>query len=117
MILIIAALALATIAPNVTKLMMSKEDKLALTYTQFNYEDKKIEGCDNVQFLAYFPRDINKDKVAEMLAGTTLNISSPYTNEYNLLYLDLNVISDGTLEDAKITFSNGSNYKVYMYIR
>ena len=106
-LLILVALVASVIAPNVQKLFMSQEDRLAMTYHQFTDEEKKVEGCDNVEFLAYFTRDLNKDGIAEKLAGTTLDMSS-----MDELYLELNVISDGYLEDGKITFSAGNNYKV-----
>ena len=38
-LLMIATLVLAVIAPNVQQLMMSDEDKLAMTYPQFTDED------------------------------------------------------------------------------
>ena len=105
--LIVLVLTLGLIAPGIQKLMLPKEDRVALKYHQFTDDDKKVEGCDNVEFLAYFTRDLNKDGIAEKLAGTTLDMSSS-----DVLYLELNVISDGTLEDGKITFSSGNNYKV-----
>ncbi|MBP3255330.1 MAG: MucBP domain-containing protein [Clostridia bacterium] len=106
-LLVLVALVASILIPNVQKLTMSQEDRLAMTYKQFTDEDKKVEGCDNVEFLAYFLRDLNRDGIADKLAGTTMNVAGQ-----DVLYMELNVVSDGTLEDGKITISEGNNYKV-----
>ena len=104
-LLMVATLVLAILAPNVQQLMMTDEEKLTLTYPQYGDEDYATES-ENVKFLAYFLKDLNNDGWAEKLGGTTSDVSSG-----TQLYLDLNVISDGTLEDGVITLSDNKNFK------
>ena len=87
---------------------LSKEDKLALDYHEFTESDYNTQS-ENVRFLAFFERDLNKDGYSEKYDGTIRDMSKPDT-----LYLDINILSDGTLKNGKVTFSNDSNFKYKM---
>ena len=57
--LMIVCLVLAVVAPNVTKLTMSDEDRLTMTYPQFTDADYATDS-ENVKFLAYFVNNFEK---------------------------------------------------------
>ena len=74
------------------------------TYQQVEEGDEAIDGTDYVTFDAYYLRDLDGDGYAEKLRGTCREVGTQDT-----LYMDLNVLTNGTLEDAKITI-NGKNF-------
>ena len=74
------------------------------TYAQVEEGDEAIDGTDYVTFDAYYLRDLDGDGYAEKLRGTCREVGKQDT-----LYMDLNVLTNGTLEDAKITI-NGKNF-------
>ena len=85
----------------------SEEDPEILrsrTYQQVEEGDEAIDGTEYVTFDAYYLRDLNGDGYAEKLRGTCREVGTQDT-----LYMDLNVLTNGTLEDAKITI-NGKNF-------
>ena len=76
----------------------------AMTYDQFVDGDENIEGTDYVKFSAFFLRDVNGDGYAEKIKGTCKQIGKEDT-----LYMELNVVTDGYLENGVITI-NGNNF-------
>ena len=74
------------------------------TYAQVEEGDEAIDGTEYVTFDAYYLRDLDGDGYAEKLRGTCREVGTQDT-----LYMDLNVLTNGTLEDAKITI-NGKNF-------
>lgn len=87
---------------------LDRELLRSANYAQVTEKDTKIEGTDYVRFSAFFTRDLNNDGKAEKLLGTCRNMSST-----DILYLDLNVLSNGYLRDGKITI-NGTNFNYSM---
>ena len=82
---------------------LSAEDRRALNYEQAT-DEGAVEGTDFVKFSAVFLRDLNKDGVAEELLGTCKELGTS-----DDLYINLNVLTEGYLENAKITI-NGNNF-------
>lgn len=80
------------------------ENIRAMSYEQVKDNDVKVDGTDFVQFSAYFTRDLNNDGKAEKLLGTCREI-----DKTDVLYLDLNVLTEGYLKDGKITL-NTTNF-------
>ena len=107
-IALIAVLLVSLLIPNIKKIGLSAEDKLAMTYHELTNSDFETDS-ENVLFGAYFARDLDKDGIAEKLAGTAKDMDSS-----DILYMDINVISDGTLKEGRITISNDSNFKYSM---
>ena len=89
---------------------VNEEIRMSLKYTQVTNEDEfyKVEGTDYVKFGAYFTRDLNGDGIAEKLLGSCREL-----NQTDALFLDLNVLSNGSLKDGKIVIS-ASNFKYSM---
>ena len=78
----------------------------AMTYTRVQDGEQYVDGTDqNVQFIAFFLRDLDEDGEAEKYYGSCSEISK---GEY--LYLDINVRSGGTFKDGKITI-DGKNFR------
>ena len=67
-------------------------------------DDIKIDDCENVTFSAFFTRDLDGDGYAERLNGTCKSLESS-----DVLYMDINVFSEGRLENARITL-NAQNF-------
>ena len=76
----------------------------AMTYDQFQDGDEDINGTDYVKFGAFFLRDVNGDGYAEKIKGTCKQIGKEDT-----LYMELNVLTNGYLENGVITI-NGNNF-------
>ena len=76
----------------------------AISYGEITDADKKVDGCDYVEFSAFFTRDLNGDGYAEKVKGSCREISQTDT-----MYAELNVLTQGSLRDAKITV-NGENF-------
>lgn len=76
----------------------------ALSYGQITDNDTYVEGCKNLEFSAFFTRDLDGDGNAEKMKGT-----SKYINGSDKLYIDLNVLAGGRLENGEITI-NGNNF-------
>ncbi|MBR3720293.1 MAG: hypothetical protein IKN09_00925, partial [Clostridia bacterium] len=87
---------------------LTPEERRAMTYNLVTDEDGKIEGNDYVRFNAYFLRDLDNDGYAEKYDGTCRNI-----NEKSMLYMDVNVLTEGKLINGKITI-NGQNFNLEM---
>ena len=83
---------------------MTPELAKAMTYDQVEEGDEVLDETVNVQFDAFFLRDINNDGYAEGIRGTSKQIG-----EEDTLYMELNVRTAGYLKDAKIEI-NGKNF-------
>ena len=82
----------------------------SMTYAQVTDKDSKVDNCEYVKFNAFFTRDLNNDGNAEMLLGTCREINSTDT-----LYMDINVLTDGYLENGVIEIrSSNFNYSMNM---
>ena len=77
----------------------------AMTYDQFSDEDANVDGTDYVKFGAFFLRDINNDGYAEKIKGTCKQIGKEDT-----LYMELNVLTNGYLENGIITINSDNFY-------
>ena len=91
-----------------SNILSNPENLRASNYTQISDEDSKVSNCDYVLFSAFFTRDLDGDGNAEKLLGTCKEINEP-----DQLYIDLNVLSNGYLENGKITV-NGTNFNYAM---
>ena len=76
----------------------------AMTYGEFTDADADVSGTNYVKFSAFFLRDINNDGYAEKIKGTCKQIGKEDT-----LYMELNVLTNGYLENGVITI-NGNNF-------
>ena len=86
------------------QMAMNPELAKAITYDQVQEEDKAVNGTENVQFDAFFLRDINNDGYAEGIRGTSKEIGKE-----DMLYMEINVQTEGHLKEAKISI-NGNNF-------
>ena len=75
----------------------------SMEYEQVQPGDENVERTPYVQFDAFFLRDLDGDGYAEQVRGTCREIGKTDT-----LYMDINVLTNGRLEDGKITI-NTSN--------
>ena len=73
-------------------------------YQEVQASDEKIDNTDYVTFDAFYLKDLDGDGYAEKIRGTCQEIGKRDT-----LYMDLNVLTNGTLKDAKIRI-NGRNF-------
>ena len=102
---IVLAIILIFQSVNKTKIsIMTPELAKAMTYDQVEEGDEVLDETVNVQFDAFFLRDINNDGYAEGIRGTSKQIG-----EEDTLYMELNVRTAGYLKDAKIEI-NGKNF-------
>ena len=85
---------------------ISPELAKAMTYDVIEDKDAEaaVDGTSNVKFDAFFLRDVNGDGYAESIRGTSKEIGAEDT-----LYMELNVVSEGYLENATISI-NGENF-------
>ena len=74
-------------------------------YRSMTYEEvqpgEEATNNDYVQFDAYFLKDINNDGIADKVRGTCNEIGTS-----DDLYMDLTVLTNGYLKDAKITINS-----------
>ena len=77
----------------------------AMTYDQFKDGDEDIDGTDYVKFGAFFLRDVDGDGYAEKIKGTCKQVGKEDT-----LYMELNVLTNGYLENGVITINNNNFY-------
>lgn len=105
-ILALVALAIALGFPKslVQKSKLNAENLRASTYGEFKEADSKIDGCNFVEFSAFFTRDLNNDGKAEKIKGTCKDITQKDT-----LYAEVNVLTQGSLKNGKITL-NAENF-------
>ena len=77
----------------------------SMTYKQVEEGDENVEGTnEHVKFDAFFLRDLDGDGYAESIRGTAKEIGKQDT-----LYMELNVLTEGYLKDAKIEI-DGKNF-------
>ena len=76
----------------------------AMTYDEVQPGDEKITNTDYVTFDAYFLKDINSDGIADKVRGTCNEIGTS-----DDLWMELNVLTNGYLKDAKITINSYYN--------
>jgi len=98
---------LATLINNTRKLNYNSAPEIArsMTYDQVQKGEEKITGTDYVTFDAFFLRDLNGDGIAEGIRGMCREISQSDT-----LYMELNVVTNGYLEDGLITINGTNSY-------
>ena len=77
----------------------------AMTYGQFTDADSSVDGTDYVKFGAFFLRDINNDGYAEKIKGTCKQVGKE-----DILYMELNVLTNGYLENGVITINSDNFY-------
>ncbi len=69
----------------------------AMEYQKVNEGDDKVDEAGYVKFDAFFLRDLDNDGYADKIRGTCREITATDT-----LYINLNVLTNGTLEEGKI---------------
>lgn len=82
---------------------LDQEILRAMTYGELTDEDNKTQS-DNVRFSAFFTRDLNQDGYAERIKGTCKELT-----ENDTLYMELNVLTEGYLQNGRITL-NAENF-------
>ena len=102
--LLIVAIVFKGIEQKVVKRNVNAELAKSKTYAQVA-EGDEATNSDNVQFDAFFLRDLDLDGNAEKLRGSCRQIGKEDT-----LYMELNVLGEGYLKDGKITINDGNYY-------
>ena len=111
-VLVLAILAIVTLvnifAEHKAKTVSVKdnETRRAMTYNEITDADADIDNCEYVKFSSFFIRDLDGDGYAERYNGTCNHLDKKAT-----LYFDINVLTDGRLENGKITI-NGKNFNL-----
>ena len=77
----------------------------SMTYDQVQDGDEDISGTNYVKFDAFFLRDLNNDGDAEGIRGMSREIGQDDT-----LYMELNVLTNGYLENGIITINSENFY-------
>ena len=107
-ILIIIAIAWALIYKNVRQAQLfanNPEIARSMTYDEVKEGEEVVDKTNgHVEFDAFFLRDLNGDGNAESIRGMSREIGQEDT-----LYMELNVLTNGSLEDGIITI-NGDNF-------
>ena len=104
---VITALALGAMfisSQKTTKLNAQANNGLA--YNEVTDANADIANCEYVKFNSFFIKDTDGDGYAERWDGTCNQLSQKAT-----LYFDINVLTDGKLENGKITI-NGRNFNL-----
>ncbi len=79
----------------------------AMEYPKVSAGEDGNTGSDYVKFDAFFLRDLDEDGYADKIRGTCEEITQTDT-----LYINLNVLTNGTLEDGEITIQGQNiNFK------
>ena len=76
----------------------------AMTYGELTEKDEETQS-QNVRFSVYFARDLNGDGYADKVKGTCKEVG-----EEDTLYMSLNVLEDGYLENGKIEIEEDNMY-------
>lgn len=82
------------------------EAKRYLAYNEITDSDANIDNCEYVKFNSFFIKDLDGDGYAEKYDGTCNQIDKKAT-----LYFEINVLTDGRLENGKITI-DGKNFNL-----
>ena len=86
-------------------LQIDPELALAMEYGRFEPGSEIVEGTNNnVEFSAFFLKDIDGDGYAERVKGTCKELTSQDT-----LYMDINIKTDGYLKNGKVEIQ-GQNF-------
>ena len=104
---VIAVIAMVVVKTNNSKvitadIIRSKE------YETVESEDEGFDNCEFVKFTAFFTKDLNGDGIAEKLLGSCTDL-----NATDALYMDINVLSQGSLKDGQILIE-GNNFNLKM---
>ena len=83
---------------------LSAEIQRSLSYDEVQDGDEEIDGVQNVEFDAFFLKDLDSDGVAESIRGTCNEVGGQGT-----LYMNLNVVEEGYVTNGKITI-NANNF-------
>ena len=83
----------------------SPEIARSMEYDKVESGANAVDGTNNVKFDAFFLRDLDGDGNAEGIRGTCKQVGKEDT-----LYMELNVLTEGTLKNAKITVDNKNFY-------
>ena len=107
LVAVIIAIAVVLSKGEATKKIFIPDSELAraMTYDQFTDADSSVDGTDYVKFGAFFLRDINNDGYAEKIKGTCKQVGKEDT-----LYMELNVLTNGYLENGVITINSDNFY-------
>lgn len=107
LIVLVAVLACAILfeSESNNKIGLDVETRRAMTYGELTEEDVKVKDCDYIEFSAFFTRDLDGDGYAEKIKGTCKEIG-----EKDTLYINLNVLSQGSLKNGKITLNGVNNF-------
>ncbi len=106
-VLIITAIGAIAVSRNKIKNItnLDSETARAMTYGEVQSGDEKTE-TPYVEFNSYFLRDLNNDGIAEKIKGTCKEV-----NQTDTLYMDINVLTNGYLENGKIEIQ-GENFNL-----
>ena len=106
LLILITASYLSIKQPNGSNTRFGGNSELlrAMTYDRFNDGDEKVEGTDNVEFSAFFLRDIDGDGYGDKIKGTCKEIGKE-----DKLYMEVIVKTAGYLKDGKIEI-DGKNF-------
>lgn len=104
--IILSSIFLLTKHTNTVSDVVSSEIKRASSYNEITDKNYEVNNCEYVRFNAFFTRDLDGDGYAEKYDGTC-----NYIDKSASLYFDINVLTDGTLQNGKITI-NGKNFNL-----
>ena len=102
---LIVAIALFSVQENkINKTTTNPELARAMEYGELTEKDEETQS-EYVRFSAYFARDLNGDGYAEKVKGTCKEVEGEDT-----LYMSLNVLGNGYLENGKIEIQSNNMY-------
>lgn len=106
LVVVVISVLIATRKEIVTKNNSISDPEIAraMTYNRVQ-EGEEATNSDCVEFDAFFLRDLDGDGYAEGIRGTCREAGKTDT-----LYMELRVIKDGYLKDAKISVNNQNFY-------
>lgn len=104
-IILISAIATTFYKSTQKKIALANDPEVqrSLNYEQVQPGDENVDNTPYVQFDAYFLRDLDGDGYAEKIRGSSRELGQTDT-----LYIDINVLTNGDLENGKLTI-NGKN--------
>lgn len=106
--IVICAITLVSIVGNQVRKISNNQSKSQIAemnaYNEITDEDADIDNCEYVKFSSFFTKDLNGDGYAEKYDGACNALDKKQT-----LWFDINVLTDGTLKNGKITI-NGKNF-------
>ena len=77
----------------------------SMEYDKVQEKDKDIVGTDKVKFDAFFLRDLTGNGYADSIRGSSRRIG-----EEDILYMELNVLNEGTFKNGKIKIDEKNIY-------